>query len=100
MVLEKKLIYRKYMKEWFPLDLFASFPFELIVIMSGQDAGQLGVLGALKLPRLLRLGRILKKLDKLKGATYVRVVYTLTMFLLVSHWFACVWWLIGRVAWN
>jgi len=100
MVLEKKLIYRKYLKSWFPLDLFASFPFELIVIISGQDAGQLGVLGALKLPRLLRLGRILKKLDKLKGATYVRVVYTLTMFLLVSHWFACVWWLIGRVAWN
>ena len=92
MVLDKKLIRKAYMKSWFPLDLFASFPFELIIEMSGSDPSSVGALGALKLPRLLRLSRILKKLDKLKGATYVRVIYTLTMFLLVSHWVACIWW--------
>ena len=101
MILDKKLIRERYLKSWFPLDLFASFPFEIIMQIAGADSGgSASALGVLKLPRLARLSRILKKLDKLKGANYVRVVHTLTSFLLLAHWIACIWYLAGVSAYN
>ncbi|KAL1515671.1 hypothetical protein AB1Y20_002288 [Prymnesium parvum] len=102
MVLEHKLIHRHYMRTWFPLDLFASFPFEIILQMAGTDdsSGASAALGVLKLPRLFRLARILKKLDKLKSASYVRAIHLLTSFLLLAHWLACVWYKVGELAYN
>ena len=64
----------------------------------GSD--NLSVLGILKLPRLLRLGRVLKMMDKLSAANAIRIVYLLTFCVLISHWLACIWWLVGKLVYD
>jgi hypothetical protein len=62
LVLDKNEIKRRYVKSWFWLDLFASIPYDIIeyslVGFNSDGGGQLGMLGLLKLPRLLRLGKV------------------------------------------
>ena len=62
----------RYIGGWFWLDLFASLPYDVIqyaIMASGEETttDQLSALGLLKLPRLLRLGKLLKKLDQVHG---------------------------------
>ena len=61
-MLDKKVIARAYLKFWFPIDLISTIPFE---IFAGDNANAIGIL---KLPRLLRLGRLAKKFEKLAAA--------------------------------
>jgi ABC-type multidrug transport system fused ATPase/permease subunit len=96
LVLEWSKIRSRYLKSWFPLDVVASLPYDVITYaMPGIDEANLGYFGLLKLPRLLRLGRLLKKLDQLSAATAVRVLYIVFSFMLFSHWLSCIWWILG-----
>lgn len=100
-MLDRKLIRKRYLMSWFGLDFVAIFPFELFALMAeGGSGGNLGVLGILKLPRLLRLGRVLKMMDKLSAANAIRIVYLLTFCVLISHWLACIWWLVGKLVYD
>ena len=97
MVLDPKQIFLNYRKFWFWIDAVAVIPFELILklILQG-DSSQFGsIFGMFKLPRLLRLLRVFKKLDVVAAANALRIFALLLMFLLFAHWFACCWWLIG-----
>ena len=38
---------------------------------------------------------MLKKLDQLSAATAIRILYIVMSFMLIAHWLACLWWLIG-----
>lgn len=49
----------------------------------------------LKLPRLLRLGRLTRKLELLAAANAFRIVVLLMGFLLLAHIMACSWWFLG-----
>ena len=93
-VLERKKIAKLYLRTWFPLDFIAAFPFEVIALLlpvaEGQDG--IGVTGLLKLPRLLRLSRLLKRLDQLASANVFRIVALMVSFMLIAHWIACLWW--------
>ena len=107
LVLDRKVIAKKYIASWFAVDLLAVFPFEIVV--GGQFCGgegwtasaddessaALSALGMVKLFRLLRLGRVLKRLDKLGAANAFRIVHSMAAFLLVVNWFACAWWALG-----
>ena len=107
LVLDRKVIAKKYIASWFAVDLLAVFPFEIVV--GGQFCGgegwtasaddessaALSALGMVKLFRLLRLGRVLKKFDKLGAANAFRIVHSMAAFLLVVNWFACAWWALG-----
>ena len=95
LVLDVKLIRRRYLRSWFAIDLVAIIPFELLAYAGAGSADDLGVLGVTKLPRLLRLGRVLKKLDKFAGANLFRIVHLMTGLTLFAHWLGCIWWLIG-----
>ena len=98
MVLDWRQISRKYVKTWFMLDFVAVFPFELFTLGTSSDSGAASsVTGLLKLPRLLRLGRLLKKLDQVAAANAFRIVHLLVGFLLIAHWVACLWWFVGKV---
>jgi hypothetical protein len=46
-------------------------------------------LGMLKVPRLLRLVRVFKKLDVVAAANALRIVALMVVFCLIAHWFAC-----------
>ncbi|KAK3234222.1 hypothetical protein CYMTET_55513, partial [Cymbomonas tetramitiformis] len=91
------IIRRRYLAGWFPVDFAATFPFELIAIFFYPDSSlQLSLFNLFKIPRLLRLGRLMKKMDSLAGADAFRIVKLLASFALVSHWIACAWFFLGR----
>ncbi len=46
---------------------------------------------ALKVVRLLRLGRVARKLDHYLEYGAAVLVLLIFMFVLIAHWFACVW---------
>ena len=76
------LIMREYIASgWFWVDAVACFPFELLVSMSGaESSGGSGggsriklLLRVLKLPRLLRLGKVFRYLDRFHYAAAWKV---------------------------
>ena len=52
----------------------------------------------LKLPRLLRLRKILKFLDNMEGANIIRMIRLLLMYFMVSHWVGCFWYFLAEYA--
>jgi len=51
----------------------------------------------LRLIRLLRLSRVVKKMDSLKGGMGLRFSFLMFWWMLIAHWIACIWWFIGRL---
>ncbi|CAH1399208.1 unnamed protein product [Nezara viridula] len=87
-----------YLKGWFVVDLLAAIPFDLLYafdVYSGEETGH-GQIHLLKLTRLLRLARILQKMDRY--AQYSAMILTLLMlsFTLLAHWLACIWFVIAE----
>lgn len=50
----------------------------------------------LKTVRLLRLLRLLQKLERYSQYSAVVLTLLMSMFALLAHWMACVWFFIGR----
>lgn len=50
----------------------------------------------LKTVRLLRLLRLLQKLDRYSQYSAVVLTLLMSVFALLAHWMACVWYIIGR----
>lgn len=63
------------------VDIVAVIPFELFVASGSAVAWT----RLLKLPRLLRLGRLLQKLEHISALKGVRIVATIGGFLLLAH---------------
>jgi hypothetical protein len=64
--------------------------------MSGsEELESVTFLAILKCPRLLRLGRILKFLENMRGANVWRIVRLFALFFLMSHWIGCIWFLLA-----
>eukprot|EP00854_Cymbomonas_tetramitiformis_P009957 gene9957-11789_t len=99
-IVGKKEIATAYLNGWFPLDFVASFPFETVAWILKINFEHGTVLSMLKMPRLLRLGRLLKKLEQLAAANAFRIVKLMCGFLLIAHWLGCVWWIIGTASFN
>lgn len=93
-VTDVKLIKRRYFQSWFALDLVAAIPFEAVVLFT--DMKSVTALNLLKAPRLLRVTRIGKVLNKSSGANHFRILKLLVFFFMFSHWTACAWYYLGR----
>ena len=52
---------------------------------------------SLKVIRLLRLGRVARKLDQYIEYGAAFLVLLIVMFALIAHWFACIWYTIGSL---
>jgi len=50
----------------------------------------------LKVARLLRLARLLQKLDRYYQYSVVVLTLLMAMFTVLAHWLACIWYFIGR----
>jgi len=120
LVLNRKEISWNYMKNWFFIDLLSSFPYALLISpseyfnLSGEISSSnitevtniLRILKLSKFVRLLRLLRIakLKFLIKLVEESFtsktmslvIEFVKLILVLILVSHWLACVWYLMGQ----
>ena len=47
-------------------------------------------------PRLLRLGRLLRFLEKMKNANMFRIVRLMAFMFMIAHWIACFWQLLSN----
>ena len=98
-------IRKNYFSFWFWIDLVATFPMELLLLAggakSGEDDGDASrvklILRMLKVPRLLRVGRLFKMLDQGQGAGIWRMLQTVFGLIVLAHWFGCSYFFLCRV---
>lgn len=57
---------------------------------------QTSLVHLLKTVRLLRLLRLLQKLDRYSQYSAVVLTLLMSVFALLAHWMACIWYIIGR----
>uniref|UniRef100_A0A3P9JHF2 Potassium voltage-gated channel, subfamily H (eag-related), member 8 n=1 Tax=Oryzias latipes TaxID=8090 RepID=A0A3P9JHF2_ORYLA len=81
-----------YLTTWFIIDLVAALPFDLYRIFSSVS-----VVHLLKTVRLLRLLRLLQKMDRYSQHSTVVLTLLMSMFALLAHWMACIWYIIGKM---
>jgi hypothetical protein len=99
-VFDKKKIRKNYLKLWFWIDFLACFPLELVWTWMNPGAGGADdlkgkiLLRLLKFPRLLRMGRLFKYLERFKYAGCWRVFRLILALVVSAHWTGCVWYAI------
>lgn len=92
-VYDPRCICVHYATTWFFVDLIAALPFDLLYAFSVNV--YFGV-HLLKTVRLLRLLRLLQKLDRYSQYSAVVLTLLMSMFALLAHWMACIWYFIGQ----
>lgn len=118
-VSDPKVIRMNYLKSWFIIDLLSCLPYDVfnafdheedvsndqlmspqlclestMFLLHLQGIGSL--FSALKVVRLLRLGRVVRKLDRYLEYGAAMLILLLCFYMLVAHWLACIWYSIGR----
>uniref|UniRef100_A0A8D0CYW5 Voltage-gated delayed rectifier potassium channel KCNH4 n=1 Tax=Sander lucioperca TaxID=283035 RepID=A0A8D0CYW5_SANLU len=92
-VYDARSIYLHYCTTWFFVDLIAALPFDLLYAFNITVTSLVHLLKTL---RLLRLLRLLQKLDRYSQYSAVVLTLLMSVFALLAHWMACVWYVIGR----
>ncbi|CAJ1076187.1 potassium voltage-gated channel subfamily H member 4a [Xyrichtys novacula] len=92
-VYDTRSIYLHYCTTWFFVDLIAALPFDLLYVFNITVTS---LVHLLKTVRLLRLLRLLQKLDRYSQYSAVVLTLLMSVFALLAHWMACVWYVIGR----
>ncbi|XP_008072386.1 potassium voltage-gated channel subfamily H member 4 [Carlito syrichta] len=82
-----------YLATWFFVDLIAALPFDLLYVFNITVTS---LVQLLKTVRLLRLLRLLQKLERYSQCSAVVLALLMSVFALLAHWMACVWYVIGR----
>ena len=82
LVVDRKEIARNYLKLWFPIDVAGSLPMDLILFIidvaqgnvniggggDGGGGGAVALVKILKIPKMMRLGRLFRFLSRFEGA--------------------------------
>ncbi|KAI4813062.1 hypothetical protein KUCAC02_024414, partial [Chaenocephalus aceratus] len=92
---DPKLIRMNYLKTWFVIDLLSCLPYDVINAFENVDEGISSLFSSLKVIRLLRLGRVARKLDHYIEYGAAVLVLLVCVFGLAAHWLACIWFSIG-----
>ncbi|XP_078350361.1 voltage-gated delayed rectifier potassium channel KCNH5-like isoform X3 [Oculina patagonica] len=91
-----KMIRWNYIRSWFFLDLVSSLPYGVLAfITKDSETNATTLLGFLKVFRLLRLGRVARKIDKYLEYGASTFFLLMLSFCLVAHWMACIFYLIA-----
>ncbi|KAK5881304.1 hypothetical protein CesoFtcFv8_022119 [Champsocephalus esox] len=92
-VVEARSIWIHYTTSWFIVDLLAALPFDLLYAFNITVTS---LVHLLKTVRLLRLLRLLQKLDRYSQYSAMVLTLLMSVFALLAHWMACIWYMIGR----
>ncbi|XP_074594624.1 potassium voltage-gated channel protein ether a go-go isoform X2 [Brevipalpus obovatus] len=96
-VSDPKIIRMNYLKSWFIIDLLSCLPYDIFnAFDAGEEQGIGSLFSALKVVRLLRLGRVVRKLDRYLEYGAAMLILLLCFYMLVGHWLACIWYSIGK----
>ncbi|KAH3853303.1 potassium voltage-gated channel subfamily H member 1-like [Dreissena polymorpha] len=93
---DAKIIRMNYLKSWFVIDLLSCLPYDVFNAFQDVDEGISTLFSALKVVRLLRLGRVVRKLDHYLEYGAAMLIMLILCFVLFAHWFACAWYSIGN----
>ena len=101
LVAEPALMAKNYMKGWFFLDFFSSFPFDAVLAMGGDNDNPdqarilkvIRIFRMVKILRMVRIQRLLKKLQDdmgIKNGIMISIKFAMfTCF--AAHFQACLW---------
>ncbi|KAM4534523.1 potassium voltage-gated channel subfamily H member 4a [Fundulus diaphanus] len=92
-VYDARSICLHYFTTWFFVDLIAALPFDLLYAF---NISVTSLVHLLKTVRLLRLLRLLQKLDRYSQYSAMVLTLLMSVFALLAHWMACIWYVIGR----
>ncbi|XP_070493182.1 potassium voltage-gated channel protein eag isoform X2 [Chironomus tepperi] len=95
-VSDPKVIRMNYLQSWFVIDLLSCLPYDVFNAFDHDEEGIGSLFSALKVVRLLRLGRVVRKLDRYLEYGAAMLILLLCFYMLVAHWLACIWYYIGR----
>ncbi|KAK3244845.1 hypothetical protein CYMTET_45560 [Cymbomonas tetramitiformis] len=95
-ITDLKVIRNNYFRSWFLIDLMASIPLELLysLVLGGGPSMDISLLRFFKIPKLLRVTRLLKNQEYAHAFEVVRLFILLV---LAIHWFACMWGFIKQI---
>jgi len=103
-VTDRAAIRRHYLKTWFFIDLLSVFPLELIsgplnLQLFGHTLDLAPVLRLLRLLRLLHLRQLVNRWSHADffNPSVIRLAILLLWILMVAHWAACGWIVLGNV---
>ena len=100
-------IARHYLATWFVPDILSSIPVDQLLLtiahdqlMSPLDSGSARVkpitwVDVISLLRVLRTGRLVRKLSSLNGANFLRVCCLMYLFVLCGHFLGLIWYVIA-----
>jgi hypothetical protein len=104
----------KYMNSWFAIDFISILPFELLEFVDFSDGDGGGVINAatlrsiklirllrlLKLAKVIRASRIMKRFEATMSIKFgwIRLIKFVIGLLVIAHWNACVWFMIGSIS--
>ena len=91
-----QVIRMNYLKSWFIIDLLSCLPYDVFNAFDHDEDGIGSLFSALKVVRLLRLGRVVRKLDRYLEYGAAMLILLLCFYMLVAHWLACIWYVIVR----
>ncbi|CAJ0939151.1 unnamed protein product, partial [Mesorhabditis belari] len=95
-VIEPSVIRQNYFKSWFIIDLLSCLPYDIFYMFKRDDERIGSLFSALKVVRLLRLGRVARKMDNYLEYGAATLLLLLCAYVLVAHWLACIWFTIGE----
>ena len=109
LVISHKKIARRYIKSYFFLDLFTSFPFEFMINQNQNiDVRLFGLFRVLRIMRIVKLFRFFRMLKIFNGfmkrfvvreiMLVFKVLKILILMLFISHFNACIWWFVGSIS--
>ena len=109
---EPMLIAKRYVRQWFIIDLLSSFPLTYILIASSSNDHRTAValqylrlLRVLKLLRIIKLFKVFHVIQQITHSLYhlnrgqrtlLKLVKIICSMLIIAHWFACIWYAIGN----
>ena len=96
---DRRTIARAYLRGWFLVDVGSTIPWDVIADSTGGGRTQLQLLGFLKTPRLLRLSKLVRYLNKTraKNWNYFRIARLSFLLVMIAHWVACAYVLVATL---
>lgn len=88
-----------YAKAWMTPDFLSSIPWDsIITAIAGPGVINTTFLNLLKLPRLLRLSKITRFLEKFKNANFLKIVQLIGAMFFITHIMGVGYYLIGKLS--
>jgi CRP-like cAMP-binding protein len=95
-VRDPKMIKAHYLRTWFIYDVVSALPVDFIVFaVTAESSHPIQLIRLLKALRLFRAMKLLNNIDVRGLPGWLQLWFLIYVFVLMAHWFACVFWKIA-----